>query len=128
MPCPNLRDAGGRLWPCTRRNMRHSRANRVDRLATLREVRGIAARAARCMRQPPGLRFAPYLFIVIWSSGYVVAKFGVPYAGPLTFLSIRYAGVIVLMAALSLVSHARWPASSRELAHIAIAGLLMQAG
>lgn len=74
------------------------------------------------------VRAAPALFIFIWSSGYVVAKYAAPYAEPLTFLLMRYAGVILLMGVLALFARAPWPATWREAAHIAIAGIGIQAG
>lgn len=72
------------------------------------------------------LRFLPAIFIFIWASGYVVAKFGLPYAEPLTFLCMRYFGVIVFMLVLSLCMGAPWPAR-KDWLPIAIAGILMQA-
>lgn len=72
-------------------------------------------------------RMAPALFIVIWSSGYVVAKAAAPYAEPLTFLLLRYAGVVVLMGALAWVARAPWPASRAQLLHLAVAGIGIQA-
>ncbi len=68
----------------------------------------------------------PLLFVLIWSTGFIVAKFGLPYAPPLTFLLLRYAGVLaILLPALYLV-RAPWP---RGIAlHIGIAGILVQAG
>lgn len=71
-------------------------------------------------------RLAPPLFIFIWATGYIVAKLAAPYADPLTFLSWRYAGVVVLMAGLALAARAAWP-SRRDIAHLAVAGLLIQA-
>lgn len=76
----------------------------------------------------PLLRAAPWLFIVIWSSGYVVAKVAAPHADPLTFLSVRYAGVIVVMGGLALVARAPWPRQPRQYLHLAFAGIAIQAG
>ncbi len=73
------------------------------------------------------VRMAPVLFIVIWASGYVAAKAAAPYAEPLTFLLLRYLGVIVLMTVLALVARARWPASWAEVGHLAVAGIGIQA-
>ena len=72
------------------------------------------------------LRSLPAIFIFIWASGYVVAKYGLPYAEPLTFLSLRYLGVILFMLALALIMRAPWP-ERKALLPIAIAGVLMQA-
>ncbi|MDE2429680.1 MAG: EamA family transporter [Burkholderiales bacterium] len=79
------------------------------------------------MRSSPLLRFLPVIFIFIWASGYVVAKYGLPYAEPLTFLCLRYLGVIVFMLALTIGMRAPWPRREAWLP-IAIAGILMQAG
>jgi len=76
----------------------------------------------------PLLRAAPWLFIVIWSSGYVVAKVAAPHADPLTFLSVRYAGVIVVMGGLALAARAPWPRTPRQYLHLAVAGIAIQAG
>ena len=72
-------------------------------------------------------RVMPLLFVLLWSTGFIGAKFGLPYAGPLTFLSTRYVLVIVLMVALALVMRAPWPRSPREVLHIGITGILVQA-
>jgi drug/metabolite transporter (DMT)-like permease len=71
-------------------------------------------------------RFAPVLFILIWSSGYVVAKAAAPHAEPLTFLLVRYAGVVLLMAALAFAARAVWP-PWKDVRHLAIAGIGIQA-
>jgi len=72
-------------------------------------------------------RMMPLLFVLLWSTGFVGAKFGLPYAGPLTFLSTRYVLVIVLMVMLALAMRAPWPKSPREAMHIGITGVLVQA-
>lgn len=71
-------------------------------------------------------RLAPPLFIFIWATGYIVAKYAAPYADPLNFLSLRYAGVVLLMLGLALAARARWPAP-RDLLHLAVAGIGIQA-
>jgi len=76
---------------------------------------------------PPWLPLAPFAFIVIWASGYVVAKAAAPHAEPLSFLVVRYAGVIVLMAVLAWLARAAWPARRAEVAHLALAGVAIQA-
>ncbi len=69
---------------------------------------------------------APALFVLLWSTGFIGAKLGVPYAEPFTFLSLRFAIVLALMVPLAVVLRARWPQSLREARHIAVAGLLIQ--
>lgn len=68
---------------------------------------------------------APALFVVLWSSGFIGAKYGLPYAEPLTFLLWRFVLVTVLLALLAWFTHARWPKNAREAGHVAVAGLLV---
>lgn len=70
----------------------------------------------------------PALFVLLWSTGFIGARLGMPHAEPLTFLTLRYLLVLAVMAPLALLLHARWPASRREAGHIAVAGLLIQGG
>ncbi|MDD3676930.1 MAG: DMT family transporter [Thauera propionica] len=72
-------------------------------------------------------RATPLLFVLLWSTGFIGAKFGLPYAEPLTFLSTRYVLVIALMTLLALAMRAPWPASPREAFHIGVTGLLVHA-
>ena len=76
---------------------------------------------------PPHLfqRITPLLFVLLWSTGFIGAKFGLPYAEPLSFLSTRYVLVIALMTLLALAMRAPWPSSGREVIHIGITGLLV---
>ena len=72
-------------------------------------------------------RAMPALFVLLWATGFIGAKFGLPYAPPLGFLSLRFALVIALMTAIALATRAPWPRGV-ELVHIAVAGILLQAG
>lgn len=69
----------------------------------------------------------PLLFVALWSTGFIGAKFGLPDAEPLTFLSLRYGAVLVLMGALALLTRAPWPRSPRQWLHIGMSGLLVHA-
>ncbi|QNG55543.1 DMT family transporter [Pseudonocardia petroleophila] len=73
------------------------------------------------------VRVTPVLFVLIWATGFVVAKYAAPHAEPLSFLLVRYAGVVVLMLVLALVAGARWP-RGRAIGHLAVAGIGIQAG
>ena len=67
----------------------------------------------------------PALFVVLWSTGFIGARLGLPHAGPLTFLALRYglaAGLLVLVA---LATRAPWPRRPAEVGHYAVAGLLV---
>jgi drug/metabolite transporter (DMT)-like permease len=68
----------------------------------------------------------PLFFVVLWSSGFIVAKFGLPYAPPLTFLLLRFLGVLLFLAPAVLLLKAPWPHG--KIWQIALAGLLVQAG
>ena len=68
----------------------------------------------------------PMVFVLLWSTGFVVAKFGLPYAPPLTFLLLRFAGVLLVLLPLVLLMRAPWPAG--QVRHIALAGILLQGG
>lgn len=72
--------------------------------------------------------FAPALFVLLWSSGFIGAKLGLAHAEPLTFLLLRFIIVALLMLPVLLLVRAPWPASVREAGHIATAGLLLHAG
>jgi drug/metabolite transporter (DMT)-like permease len=74
----------------------------------------------------PLIALMPFLFVLIWSTGFVVAKFGLPFAPPLTFLLLRFAGVLLVLLPLVLVLRAPWPLG--KIRHIAVAGILVQVG
>lgn len=67
----------------------------------------------------------PALFVVLWSTGFIGAKLGLPYAEPFTFLSLRFALVIVLLTAVALATGAPWPRSPRLVGNLAISGILV---
>jgi len=78
---------------------------------------------------PPRLSLAsllPALFVLLWSSGFIGAKLGLPYAEPMTFLGLRFAIVTAIMGTAEPGPGARWPASAREAMHIAVVGVLLQ--
>ncbi|GAB3543676.1 DMT family transporter [Noviherbaspirillum agri] len=68
----------------------------------------------------------PFFFVLLWSTGFIVAKFGLPYADPLTFLLLRFVGVIVVLLPLVFIMRAPWPTG--YIRHISVAGILVQAG
>ena len=67
----------------------------------------------------------PLLFVLLWSTGFIGAKFGLPYAQPLTFLSWRFIAVIILMLGLVFIMRAPWPSTRRSAMHIGVTGLLV---
>ncbi len=73
-------------------------------------------------------RFAPALFVVLWATGFIGGKLGLPYAEPLTFLLIRFIIVLLILVPLALILRAPWPKNPQEWGHAAVAGLLLHAG
>jgi drug/metabolite transporter (DMT)-like permease len=67
----------------------------------------------------------PAAFVLLWSTGFIGAKFGLPYAEPFTFLSVRFAIVIGFMLLLCIVTKAPWPSDAKLIIHIAVAGALV---
>lgn len=70
----------------------------------------------------------PLSFVVLWSTGFIGARFGLPHAEPLTFIFIRCVLVVLLMTPIALLLRAPWPAHARETLHIGVTGLLVHAG
>jgi drug/metabolite transporter (DMT)-like permease len=70
----------------------------------------------------------PAVFVLIWSTGFIVAKFGLPFAPPLTFLAIRYILSIVCFLVWIRFTRARWPQGRQQWLHLAVTGMLMHAG
>lgn len=76
----------------------------------------------------PSSRWAaavPFLFVLLWSSGFIGSKLGVPYAEPFTFLTLRYCIVLAVLTPIALLTRAPWPQGRGQMAHVAFAGLLI---
>ncbi len=73
------------------------------------------------------LKVAPFLFVFLWSTGFIGAKFGLPYAEPLSFLLVRYCCVITLMTLLAVATKAPWPQEPWRWFHIGVSGILVHA-
>ena len=67
----------------------------------------------------------PWVFVGIWSTGFVVARFGMPHAPPMTFLAWRFALSVALFAVWIGVSGARWPRGRDQWLHLAVVGALL---
>ena len=68
----------------------------------------------------------PLFFVVLCSTGFIAAKYGLPYAPPLSFLILRCLGALLVLVPMVLVGGAPWPRG--RILHVAVAGLLLQAG
>lgn len=67
----------------------------------------------------------PLLFVLLWSTGFIGARLGLPHSEPLTFLLVRYVLVVALLLVLAVLSKAPWPTRRIDWWHIGVAGLLI---
>jgi drug/metabolite transporter (DMT)-like permease len=70
----------------------------------------------------------PWVFVLIWSTGFIVARFGMPHAPPMKFLAVRYALSILCFLPWIWVTGVKWPKERRQWLHLSITGILMHAG
>ena len=70
----------------------------------------------------------PAVFVLIWSTGFVVAKYGLPYAPPLTFLTIRYALSLLCFLVWIALARVSWPRGRQQWLHLSVSGVLIHAG
>ena len=73
----------------------------------------------------PSERIFPFLFVLLWSTGFIGARLGLPHIEPLTFLVIRYILVLTAMVGIAVITRAPWPDKARAWLHIGISGLLV---
>ncbi|MGR4867299.1 DMT family transporter [Variovorax sp. LARHSF232] len=74
------------------------------------------------------VRAMPIIFVLIWSTGFIVARYGMPYAPPLKFLVVRYALSLICFGAWVAAARVAWPANRVQWLHLAVTGVFMQAG
>ena len=70
----------------------------------------------------------PLVFVLIWSTGFIVARYGMPHAPPMAFLSWRYALSVLVFLVWIRLSGAAWPADRWQWLHLAVVGLGVHAG
>lgn len=70
----------------------------------------------------------PAVFVLIWSTGFIVARYGMPYAPPMKFLVLRYALSMACFLPWIVLARVKWPASRTQWAHLAMTGIFMHAG
>lgn len=70
----------------------------------------------------------PIVFVLIWSTGFIVAKLGMPNSPPFTFLFFRYVFSIALFIPWVFVAKVPWPSSRKQMLHVAVTGVFMHAG
>jgi drug/metabolite transporter (DMT)-like permease len=69
-------------------------------------------------------RAAPAIFVVLWSTGFIATKYVLHSAEPLTYLTIRMALVVALMAIIAAIARPQWP-DRIGIAHSVVAGILV---
>ena len=74
------------------------------------------------------IRAMPVLFVLIWSTGFIVARYGMPNAPPMKFLVVRYALSIACFLPWIMLAQVQWPANRTQWTHLAITGIFMHAG
>jgi drug/metabolite transporter (DMT)-like permease len=80
-------------------------------------------------QQDAWLRAMPVVFVLIWSTGFVVARLGMPHAPPMGFLAWRYGLSIVAIGAWIVLSRGvPWPRGRAQWLHLAVLGTLQHAG
>lgn len=70
------------------------------------------------------LRLAPWLFVSLWSTGYIAMKYAAPFAEPFTFLTIRFALVVVVVAPFVL-ANGYWRTSWQDSFKAAVVGAML---
>ena len=73
------------------------------------------------------LRAMPAVFVLIWSTGFIVARYGMPHAPPFSFLAVRYALSIACFLPWIVWARVRWPSGGAQWGHLAVTGVLMHA-
>ncbi|HEX9720986.1 MAG TPA: DMT family transporter [Ramlibacter sp.] len=80
-------------------------------------------------RQDALVRAMPAIFVVIWSTGFIVARYGMPHAPPMKFLALRYfLSVACFVAWATAAGVALLPRERGQVKHLAVTGILMHAG
>jgi drug/metabolite transporter (DMT)-like permease len=79
-------------------------------------------------RQDRLVQAMPIVFVLIWSTGFIVARYGMPHAPPMKFLAIRFILSVACFAVWAVLARAAWPTDRRQWRHLAVTGVLMHAG
>ncbi|MBB43156.1 MAG: EamA family transporter [Rhodospirillaceae bacterium] len=71
---------------------------------------------------------ASVLFVLLWSTGHIISKVGLPFIEPFYFLSIRFSLSALLLAIISVVCRVKWPSDRKQILHVVVAGILLHSG
>jgi len=70
-------------------------------------------------------KLIPWIFVWIWSTGFIAAKYGLPYAEPFTLLSYRFVFTLLLLFLIISYNKSPWPSSKSEFFHLMVVGALI---
>ena len=73
------------------------------------------------------IKAMPVVFVLIWSTGFIVARFGMPQSPPMKFLAVRYALSILCFLPWIVLAKVPWPVKRVQWRHLAVTGVLMHA-
>lgn len=74
------------------------------------------------------VRAMPIIFVLIWSTGFIVARYGMPYSPPMKFLAVRYVLSVGCFLVWAWLVRAAWPVGRAQWFHLGVTGVLMHAG
>ncbi len=79
------------------------------------------------VREDALIKAMPVVFVLIWSTGFIVARFGMPHAPPMKFLAWRYFFSILCFLPWIWLARVKWPQEAVQWRHLAVTGVLMHA-
>ena len=74
------------------------------------------------------IRAMPAIFVLIWSTGFIVARFGMPHSPPMKFLAVRYILSVLCFVVWALAARVALPVGRAQWGHLAVTGLFINAG
>ena len=83
--------------------------------------------AAEAHRQRALVQAMPWVFVLIWSTGFVAARFGMPHSPPMSFLALRFALSFVCFIVWIVLARVEWPQGGAQWLHLAVVGVLIHA-
>jgi drug/metabolite transporter (DMT)-like permease len=73
------------------------------------------------------IRAMPWVFVLIWSTGFVVARLAMPHSPPFSFLTVRFALSALCFIVWIALARAAWPVGRAQWGHLMVTGVFMQA-
>ncbi len=74
------------------------------------------------------VRATPAVFVLIWSTGFIVARYGMPHSPPFSFLVVRYVLSIACFLPWIFWAKVPWPQNRMQWLHLSVTGMLMHGG